>query len=538
MGRGRRAAAVSDHGKASSMKRIVFLLLCVASAWAAETPRRGGTLHLLMASDWRNLDPAIAYDSESTPLDKLLFRGLLDYGDGNDVVPSQASDWNVSADGKTYRFHLRPGVKFSHGREVEAADYVFSLERILDPKTGSPGQSLYLDIVGAPEFAAGKTPHVAGLLAPDRGTLVIELSRPCYIFRYLMTLGFAAALPREVVVRHGKDFQYHMEGSGPYRVAEWRRGARWRFERNPHYAGTDGWFDAVEIMIGGDAMLAAMMVERGEIDVCRAGAATRIRFQRDPRLRSWLHAVTPCNTCYLFLNTEMKPFDDARVLRAMNHAVDRRRLEKLMAGDAVGAEGVVPESMPWSNPGRPRYAFDPERARALLREAEMPDGFKTEMWYTMGRGLDERLAQGLQQDLRNVGITVELKPTAFAAYFDKAQTRRQVPCGLFGWYQDYPDPSTFLDTLLNGDRITEENCNNQAFYNNPEVNRRLNEASRIVDGDRRLQLFREAEDLAIRDAPWVTLYSDRLTVICHPRLRGDVPHPVWGWRYENMWLAE
>jgi peptide/nickel transport system substrate-binding protein len=234
----------------------------------------------------------------------------------------------------------------------------------------------------------------------------------------------------------------------------------------------------------------------------------------------------------------MKPFDDVRVRRAMNHAVDRRRLAAVLAADAVDTQGIVPESMPWSNPGRPVHSHDPARARALLREAGIPDGYRIQLWYIRDRGIDGRVVQALQQDLRNVGIEAELKPTAFAAFNDKMMTRRQIACGLAGWYQDYPDPSTFLDTLLNGGKITDESCNNAAFYNNPEVNRRLDEAGRIIDADRRLQLFREAEDLVIRDAPWVPLFSEQLNVISHPRLRGDVPHPVWGWRYENMWLSE
>ncbi|MBN8249335.1 MAG: ABC transporter substrate-binding protein, partial [Verrucomicrobia bacterium] len=103
------------------------------------TPRRGGILRLWTPTDWRSLDPAIAFDAESAPLQKLLFRGLLNYGTGTDLVLDQAAAWEVSPDGRTYRFRLKPGVRFAHGREVEAEDYVAALERILDPATGSPG---------------------------------------------------------------------------------------------------------------------------------------------------------------------------------------------------------------------------------------------------------------------------------------------------------------------------------------------------------------------------------------------------------------
>src|SRR5262245_43484817 len=122
---------------------ILSLCLCAAQVHAgpaateqggASGPKRGGTLRLSIPSEWRSLDPSIAYDNLSVPLCKMLFRGLLDFDDSVNLVPDQASDWNISADGKTYTFHLRPGVRFANGRAVEAQDYVFSFERILDAK--------------------------------------------------------------------------------------------------------------------------------------------------------------------------------------------------------------------------------------------------------------------------------------------------------------------------------------------------------------------------------------------------------------------
>src|SRR5580693_3397774 len=124
-----------------------ILLLGVALATSAKPaspagqPVRGGTLRLAEPTDLRTLDPAIAYQTENIPIVRLLFRGLLEYDDGINLVPGQAKDWNISPDGKTYTFHLQPGIKFSNGREVEAEDYVFSFERILNPVTDSPGQS-------------------------------------------------------------------------------------------------------------------------------------------------------------------------------------------------------------------------------------------------------------------------------------------------------------------------------------------------------------------------------------------------------------
>ncbi|MBN8247465.1 MAG: ABC transporter substrate-binding protein, partial [Verrucomicrobia bacterium] len=384
----------------------------------------------------------------------------------------------------------------------------------------------------------GRATHVAGLRAPERHTLEIELSRPVFTFRYVLAMNFADAVPRELFPRGASPPAAALVGSGPYRIAEWRRGLGYRFTRNPHYAGSDGLVEGVDLMIGGEASSAAMMLERGELDRVNADPPTRLRFQRDPRLRPWMHRVTPMDVGYLFLNTEMKPFNDVRVRRAVSHAVDRARVVGLTAGQCVPADGIVPSAMPWSNPGRPEYPFDPERARALLREAGLPDGFATELWYIQSRAVDQRIAAGLQQDLAALGIRLDLRSVSYPAFESKVRRRGEAACGIWGWLQDYPDPSTFLDTLLNGDRIQGGGGNNQAYYNNPAFNRCVNEAASLMDAAARLRLFREAEDLAMRDAPWVPLYHEQYSVIRSPRLRGDVPHPVWLWRYETMWLAE
>jgi len=319
-------------------------------------------------------------------------------------------------------------------------------------------------------------------------------------------------------------------------VTDWQRDVRYRFERNRYYSGPGGWVDAVEIMLGGDTTVATMMLERGEIDRTKADAVTTLRFSRDPKLKSWLHRVKPVTTDYLFLNTEMKPFDDVRVRRAMNHAIDKKRLVKYTGGLTVAADGVVPPSMPWTNPGMPAYEFSRDKARALLREAGLADGFKTTLWFVVSMPLFKPIAEGIQQDLREVGIEAELKGISYAAFEVSSGSRRQVPCGLMGWVEDYPDPSTFLDTLFDGERITDENCNNLAFYNNPEVTRRVVAARDSLDPAERLRLFREAESQVMQDAPWVPLCNEEYPIICQPRLHGDVPHPVWLWRYENMWL--
>lgn len=516
---------------------MVGVLMSVAASAADAQPKRGGTLHLWTQTELRSFDPAIAYDAESGPIVRLLFRGLLDYDNGANIVPGQVKDWNISPDGITYTFHLLPGVRFADGTEVEAQDYVFTFERLINPVTSSPGQGFFTIIQGAPEFITGKTNHVGGLQAPDKLTLIIRLQKPTFTFRYVLAMTLASAEPRGLVSRYGKNFQSHLVGSGPYRLSEWRRGVRTRLVRNPYYTGPDGYVDRVDIMVGGDDATAIMMLERNELDfIDRAGPVESVRFERDPRLRSWQVRMPVVGTDYLFMNTEMKPFDNVLVRRAVNYAINKPRLVKLTGGFYTVANGVVPPSMPWTNSSLPTYSYDPEKSRELIREAGYPNGLKTSVEYIADSPTFARLAQGIQQDLAQVGIDASLKPVNFAVFMDQVQSRGQAPLGVWGWFQDYPDPSDFLDVLFNGEYITESDCNNVFFYNNLKVNQLLDSAMQSQDLGERTRIFREAEDAILEDAPLAPLTHDVMPVLFNPRVHGVQPHPVWLWRFEWMWL--
>ena len=540
LGNARRNSLLALFSSLPSVLVLFILQFAPAPLFAAEptapaTPRRGGTLHLWFPNDFSSLDPAINYGT-GISLVRLQFRGLLDYDDQGQIIADQAQDWNVSPDGKTYTFHLKPGIKFAHGRDVEAEDYVFTLERILNPKTRSSGESFYRDILGAQEFVGGKTPRVTGLRAPDSTTFVVELTQPAYTFRNAMAMTFAAVVPRELVQKYGDDFRSNLTGSGAYRVREWQRGAHWQFERNRHYQGTDAWVDGVDILIGGDSAMATMMLERGELEFVGADSVQAVQFRRTPDRSAWLQPDKGMNTSYVFLNTELKPFDDARVRRAMNHAVNRQRILQIAGGFGTVAEGIVPPSMPWSNPDRPHFDYDPGKARALLHEAGYPKGFKTQFWYEAQSPGTERVALVLQENFRNIGVTVELRGVSMLAFAEKSTTRGQVPCGLSSWSQDYPDPSNWLDGPYSSDRITESGSLNHTFYNEPVVDRLLATANRSLDGAERLRVYRSAETRILQDTPCIPLIHPRFLGLRHPRLHGGSPDSVWGWRYENMWL--
>jgi len=473
-------------------------------------------------------------------LTRLIFQGLVDFDEQLKIIPKQAIDWNVSADRKTYTFHLRPGVRFANGREVEASDYVYSLQRIIGPGTESPGESYFNGIAGARDFHDKKTNAVSGLRAPAKHTLEIELSEPDFAFEFKMAMTFACAVPREAIEEQGSRFWLHAFGSGPYRIIQWTRGIRMELERSAAVNQNDeGYFESVDVMMGGDRTLYSMMLDRGELDVVHsAPIPDLVRRTHNPLSKEVVYTSDSASTDFLYLNNELPPFNTLKVRQAINHAIDKQRLVTFTAHTAVAAKSILPPLMLGYNPKQRGLEFDPAKSKQLLRDAGFPDGLSFELWYSDDNPRWERIVMAMESDLRAVGITAKLKKVNFPALITAMQTRGAVPCAYSPWSQDYPDPSNFLDVLFNGTSLQDFGGNNWAYYNNPEVNRLLAEAGRISVPSERYRRYQHIENLILQDAPVVPLVHAALPVLISPRIGGFRPHPVWAMRPEHWWAMD
>lgn len=541
------AASPSDSVHSQLLRVLGITLLICLSCGTSERAERvlqdDKLLRIAIPSDARTLDPAIAYDVVTWPLVRALYHGLVDYDDDLNLIPWQSQGWEVSSDGATISFELIPGIQFSNGREVIAQDYVYSITRVLNPATLSPGQGFFRNIAGAVEYQNGEAGSVIGLEAPSRYQFIVTLLRPDPTFLHILAMPFSYVVPKEEVMSAGKDFAHNPVGSGAFVLTEWHRGSSLRFDRSPTYAWPDRVrLDTFEIMVGGDGALHMMMFERGELDIANVTDTgipdpDFVRIMRDPDLRKYVESQPLNATRYLSLNTEMPPFDNVLVRRAVNHAIDKDRLITLMSDRAVPAKSVLPPGMPGYNPDLLGYPYDPDRAQALLVEAGYPEGFETELWINAAETTETRQAQSIQQDLAKVGVKISIKAVTGATRIEAVGRRNTVPMAHFGWYQDYPDPSNFLDVLLNGTRITDVNSNNVAFYSNPLVNDLLGKAAYEIDNSVRLNLYQEAERIIVDDAPWVFLFHPNMYILRQPWLRGLDLNPVWPIRYERMWIA-
>ena len=516
---------------------LTWLLVCLVACAPASrdtSSSDGPYLRLADQDDVPTLDPARGYDTTSWQFEEMLFNTLVDYDADGHLVPELANDWEISGDQRTYTFHLRSGVRFTNGRPLEAGDLRFSIERVLSPQTRSQGAEFFRGIAGA-DACGDQQCAVAGIETPDAHVLRIHLREFDPLFLHKLAMPFAAAVPAEEVARWGEDFARHPVGSGAFKLQEWAPGQRLLFVRNPDYfvAGVPR-LAGVLRLVGVNDDLAWMKYRSGQLDVASIPPPEFPRVVRDPDDQPLLRHVTTMRTSYLGMKCTLPPFTDRRVRQAMNYAVNKEKLLRLVNNRGVVAKSFVPPNMPGYNPDVPGYPFDPARARQLLNEAGYPTGFATTLWIRSDE-TTRRLAQSVQQDLADVGVAVRIKPIAWGPFLEAVRAPDLVPFFYLGLEADFPDPSNFLEVLLDSKSI---GTYNNTDYSNPEVDALLAAAARTVDAAARLDLLQRAELIAIADAPWVFLYHPVSYEIVSPRVRDFELHPLRPARFAHVWLAD
>ena len=525
-------------------------LLLAHAAPAAETPKHGGSMTIAFKDDIATLDPAIGYDWQNWPVIESMFNGLLGYEPGTTkLVPSLAESFTISPDGLTYTFKLRPGVKFHNGREMTAGDVVYTFNRTTNPKTQSPGASFFSAIEGFDDFQKGKTDHLTGVTAPDPATVAIKLTQPSAPFQYVLALNFAFVVPKEEVERPGGDFGKHPVGTGPFMLKEWTLGQKVALVRNPDYWQKGApYLDAYTVEIGQEPITALLRLQHGEIDALGDGIppAKFNEVMKDTALKKDIIVGQRLATTYLTMKTNQKPFDDVRVRQAVNHAIDKARIVKIINGRAAPANQVLPPGMPGYDDTFKGYEFDPKKAKELLAEAGLASGFATTL-FANNTDPNPRIAQAIQQDLAGVGIKAELKTLAQENVIAAAGTADQAPLvwsGGMAWSDDFPDPTDFFTPILSCGSATQGGWN-WAWYCRKDLDDAATKADAITDPAKALERLAAWKDIykqVMADAPWVPVYNEKLFVLKTARVRGegavlaDPQYPPMNYPY--VWVAD
>ncbi|CAM5541225.1 peptide/nickel transport system substrate-binding protein/oligopeptide transport system substrate-binding protein [Aquamicrobium terrae] len=507
------------------------LMLAGGSAVAEEldpNAKPGGDIIITYKDDVATLDPAIGYDWQNWSMIKSLFDGLMDYEAGTTKLrPDLAESYEISEDGQTFTFKLRQGVKFHNGREMTAEDVKYSIDRVVDPKTQSPGQGFFATIKGYDEAAEGKADGLSGITVVDPYTIKFELTRPDATFLHVMAINFSHVVPKEEVEKYGADFGKHPVGTGAFKLGEWTLGQRVVFEKNPDYWNKGlPYLDKITFEIGQEPIVALLRLQKGEIDVPGDGIPPA-KFQEvmnDPEQKARVVEGGQLHTGYVTMNVNIPPFDNVKVRQAVNMAINKDRIVQLINNRAVPANQPLPPSMPGYDNDYKGYAYDPAKAKELLAEAGQGDGFETEL-YVMNTDPNPRIAQGIQQDLAAIGIKANIQALAQANVIAAGGEKDGAPMiwsGGMAWIADFPDPSNFYGPILGCGGAVPGGWN-WSWYCNKDLDKLADQADSIVDpakAEERNKLWGEIYIKIMEDAPWAPVFNEQRFTLKSARMGG------------------
>ena len=499
-----------------------------------------GGIFLRLGADPPTLDPHLTTDVNSAVYAVEIYSGLMTIDRNLAIVGDLAENWEVSPDGRTTTFRIHPYAKFHDGREVTANDIKWSLERAADPLTEAFNASVFLnDIVGVTQKLSGASTAISGIQVINDSTVTITIDAPKPYFLSKLTYPVSFVLDQQNV-ESGRDWIFEPNGTGPFKLAEYRPGEVLRLEKFDGYHLRPAMIDGVEFLIsGGNSML---MYENDELHITGIPLSL-LDGILDPSsaLRSEVVAAPPqFDIDYFGLNTTEPPFDDIKVRQAFNYAIDRQTLASTLLEDlVVPAAGILPPGFPGYNPDLQGYEYDPEKALRLIQESkygaldELPRIILT-LPGNFGAGVSPSIEAMLAMWGENLNVDIQLQQTEWATFLQDLHQNRFQMFGGLGWIADYPDPENFLDVLFHS-----KSNNNQSEYNNGQLDVLLERARVELDESARFELYHQAEEIIVYDAPWVPLWhSNGGSVLIKPNVNDYFLFPLVIPKYRYVYFTE
>jgi peptide/nickel transport system substrate-binding protein len=515
----------------------------------------GSTFTFGRGGDSTALDPINATDGESLIVTRQMFDGLLDFApESTDVVPALATEVPEPEDGgRVYTFKLREGVKFHDGEPFNADAVVFNFDRWKNTDNeyhvGGGGNSADFAYYSVMFGGFDDESVIESVEAVDEYTVRFNLKETQGPFlRNIAMSPFGIASPK-AVREDAENFWQNPVGSGAFKFESWDKGAEVRLSANKEWWGSE-----VPTDEGGGGPYVDNVVFRSIPDnTARVAALSGNQLsgadgltpddvptvEESENLK--VDERPPLTIGYLAMNTQKEPFDDPLVRQAVTHAINVPAIIDAFYG-AQGdiASAAMAPTVPYFNDQLEPYPYDPDRARQLLAEAGMPDGFDTDLWYLSvprpympdGRGI----AQAMQQDLEEVGINVELVTREFGTYLEETG-RGEHSMAQLGWTGDNGDPDNFLNVLLSSAAATEQNAQNIAYYKNPQVDELLNTGQTSIDDAERERVYLEAQQIIYDDAPWLPIAYTTPPVGLQRQVEGYQPSPTGGEAFNSVELT-
>jgi peptide/nickel transport system substrate-binding protein/oligopeptide transport system substrate-binding protein len=497
--------------------------------------------------DPQTLDPARFTDFYDAEVGGLIQQGLVRFGDGTDVVPALAESWEFDPDGKSMTFYLREA-KFHDGSTLDAYDVKYSITRVLDPETNSRRTWIFEPyLVGCDTVSTGGAraytqwvesgmqggeeadPGVEGIKTPDESTVVFHFHYPYLPFLTMLAMPNASILP----LGAGLDKEEY-PGAGPWKLDRWDRGERLKLTAfNEYWEGPAATPKMLYRVIAEQSTWRSEF-ESGNVDWYTVGEADYRIWRNDAEKQKMMVRAPELNIYMLAINNEKPPFDDIRVRKAINLAIDVEEIfQFIQLGKGVVAHGPVPKGLYGYQKDRETVGYDPEEAKRLVAEAGV-EGKTIDLYYA-NLLLEGKVCQVVKSALENVGFQVQIRPLDRAA-FRQAIREGKPDLWMTNWFADYPDIENFILPLFSSSALGDSNW---VRYSNKEVDDMIKKARFNADPDERIRLFQQAEDQIVADMPAVFLWHRGSVIAVQPRIENYFPHIMLnGLDYHNVAVEE
>lgn len=514
---------------------IIVLIFTLMFSVGVVAQEYGGEFTGFSSSDPKTLDPAAVGSWDQAVMCMNVLEGLVRLTpEGMSIEPGIAKSWSASDDGLVWTFNLREDAYFHNGEKVTAQDVKYSFERVINPETQSPSAWIFNKVVGYEEMRNEEADIVSGIQVVDDYTLKIELVEPLTPFISMLAAPGASVVPKSAVEEYGDQFGQKVVSAGPFELEEWEQNLQITMTAFEDYWDGRPYLDSLKFKFIHDENTRVVELLTGNLDWAWVTPAHHNALTTNAKYEDNISRVNTLHAAYFIINMNKEPFGDNQKLRkAMSYALDTQSVIDSLQGRADPAVGFSPPGFMGRNSDAPAYEHNVEKAKELMAEAGYPDGMDEK--FTLVSLPWENLMNILsiyQENLKEIGINIELKPVQFGQYnsivqegdFDLAYGYK-VP--------DYADADGFAYPLLHS-----EASGNVANYSNPEVDELIEKGRKATDEEARTEIYEKITQILQEELPYITTTHNIWVDVTDPSVRNWQPSAMDIHMFQRVWMEQ